>query len=477
MPHTAPRPVNVTEAELRRVFDQLRENTSAMASTTARERCRRLISLKKSILNHREEIQNALASDFGKPARETDFSEILTVTTEISKTVSELRYWMQAKSVPTPLSLLGNRSTILMQPKGVVLIISPWNFPINLCLTPLVSAIAAGNTICLKPSEFTPASTRVMKTILKEVFPENEVALVEGDAQIGDMLVQLPFHHIFFTGSPRVGSIVMQHAAKNLTSVTLELGGKSPAIIDETANLGLAANRIVWSKFYNAGQICIAPDYVLIPAHLCETFVSHLRKVIIQFYGDQPQHSPDFARIIHDRHFQKLKDMLDNAVANGTQVRIGGQTDASERYIAPTVVTNTTPDCLLMQEEIFGPIMPVITYTTIDEALSLIRSFPTPLAAYIFSEKKTNRDYLMSQTRAGNSAVNTALAQFFNDDLPFGGDHHSGFGKTHGYFGFQAFSNMRSVLYQPFRWSAVDLVQPPFTFITRRLADFFLRWF
>lgn len=459
------------------IFERLRNHAPVFARTTAKERCARLMDLKKSILHHRANIQQALQADFGKSARETDFSEILTVTTEISKTVSELRYWMQPKSVPTPITLLGNRSTIVMQPKGVVLIISPWNFPINLALTPLVSAIAAGNTVCLKPSEFTPHSNRVMQSIIREVFSPDEVAMIEGDADTGAELIRMPFHHIFFTGSPRVGKMVMSQAAQNLTSVTLELGGKSPAIIDRTADLHLAANRIVWSKYYNAGQICIAPDYVLIPEDLLEDFVIILGNVINRFYGEDPRKSGDYARIIHDRHFQKLSALLGNAAQHGGQIRVGGQTDAEELYIAPTVVTGITLDCDLMKEEIFGPILPVLTYNTMEEAVQLIHRFPTPLALYIFSRKKANRNWIIKETRAGNSAVNTALAQFFNDDLPFGGDHNSGFGKTHGYFGFQAFSNARSILYQPFRYSAVDLVQPPFTSWTRQLADFFIRWF
>ncbi len=466
-----------TKTELGEIFERLRCHAPVFARTTAGDRRRRLLDLKKSIFQHRSQIQEALLADFGKSARETDFSEILTVTTEISKTVAELRYWMQAKSVPTPISLLGNRSTILMQPKGIVLIISPWNFPINLALTPLVSAIAAGNTVCVKPSEYTPNSNRVMQSILKDVFPPEVVCMVEGDAETGAELIQFPFHHIFFTGSPRVGKIVMRQAASNLTSVTLELGGKSPAIIDQTADLQLAANRIVWSKFYNAGQICIAPDYVLVPEELAEVFLHHLGKAITQFYGEAPEKSPDYARIIHDRHFQHLKKMIDDVAQYGAHIRIGGQTNAKNRYIAPTVVMGATLDCELMKTEIFGPILPVITYKNQEEALRLIQSFPTPLALYIFSRSKSNSDKIIRETRAGNSGVNTALAQFFNSNLPFGGDNNSGFGKTHGYYGFQAFSNARSIIKQPLRWSAVDFVQPPFTSLTRRLADFFLRWF
>ena len=421
-----------SKSELLNVFEHLRNHAPVFARTTASERCRRLQDLKKIILKHRPQIQEALQADFGKSTRETDFSEILTVTTEINKTVSQLRYWMQAKSVPTPITLLGNRSRIVTQPKGVVLIISPWNFPINLALTPLVSAIAAGNTVCIKPSEFTPQSNRIIKSILDEVFLKEEVCLVEGGADTGAELIQLPFHHIFFTGSPRVGKIVMGQAAKNLTSVTLELGGKSPAIVDKSADLQLAANRIVWSKFYNAGQICIAPDYVLVSEDQVLPFLHHLEKVINQFYGDDPKVSPDYARIIHDRHFQHLKGLLDNAAQHGAQIQIGGQSDQNERYIAPTVVSGVSLDCNLMKEEIFGPILPVITYRTKEEVISVIQRFPTPLAIYIFAGKKANQNWFIEETRAGNSAVNTALAQFFNGNLPFGGDHHSGFGKTHG---------------------------------------------
>ena len=475
--NTLPAPSTTPKIDLTRVFGRLRDHTHMMARTSPADRKKRLKALKKAILARRSQIHEALRLDFGKSAIETDFSELLTVTTEITSTIANLDRWMRSQRVPTPITLVGNRSEVIYQPKGVVLIIAPWNFPVNLTLLPLVSAIAAGNTVCLKPSEFTPHSNQVIREIIDEVFPSEEVAVVEGGPEVGSALLDLPFHHIFFTGSPRVGKIVMEKAAATLASVTLELGGKSPAIVDETADLQLTANRLAWSKFYNAGQICIAPDYVLVPEHLRDPLITALQKAVHALYGDDPQQSPDYARIIHDRHFDFLNNMLGNAAERGTQVRIGGQTDAPTRYISPTVLSNVTLECQVMQEEIFGPILPILTYRTREEALDIIRTLPTPLACYIFSRKKANQDWFIQETRAGNTAVNTALAQFFNNELPFGGDHNSGFGKAHGYYGFLAFSNARSVLRQTFRWSAIDLIQPPFGPLTRRLADFFLRWF
>ncbi len=448
-----------------------------MARTNASERRNKLMQLKNCIIRHRPQIQAALQLDFGKSNRETDFSEILTVTTEISKTVAELRRWMRPQPVGTPVTLLGNRSEVIYQPKGVVLIISPWNFPVNLTLTPLVSAIAAGNTVCIKPSEFTPHSNQVIENILKEVFSTGEVALVQGGIETGSALLDLPFHHIFFTGSPQVGKIVMEKAAKSLTSVTLEMGGKSPAIIDETADISLAANRVIWSKFYNAGQICIAPDYVLIQASRLEEFLIHARQAIRQFYGVDPQKSPDYTRIIHDRHFRALKAKLDQAAEHGARIEAGGQTDQDDRYIAPTLLTNVALECHLMNDEIFGPLLPIIPYQHREDALAVIARLPTPLALYIYAGDRSNQQWFLQETRAGNTAINTALAQFFNVNLPFGGEQNSGFGKTHGYYGFQTFSNARGVIRQPFRFAAVDLVQPPFSSFTRRLADFFIRWF
>lgn len=448
-----------------------------MARTSAKDRKKRLKDLKKAILLRRSRLQEALRLDFGKSSIETDFSEILTVTTEITSTVAHLERWMRTQRVPTPITLIGNQSEVIYQPKGVVLIIAPWNFPVNLTFTPLISAIAAGNTVCLKPSEFTTHTNRIIREIIAEVFPAEEVAIMEGGPDVGSALLELPFHHIFFTGSPRVGKIVMEKAAATLASVTLELGGKSPAIVDETADLELTANRLAWSKFYNAGQICIAPDYVLVPENLRDRLIAALQKAVHDLYGDDPQQSRDYARIIHDRHFDFLNNLLANAAERGTQVRIGGQTDAATRYISPTVLSDVTLNCQIMKEEIFGPILPILTYRTREEALDIIRTLPTPLACYVFARKKANQNWYIRETRAGNTTVNTALAQFFNNELPFGGDHNSGFGKAHGYYGFLAFSNTRSVLRQTFRWSAIDLIQPPFGPMTRRLADFFLRWF
>lgn len=470
LPETSPK-------QLRTVFSQLKSNAPHVARSTARQRCHKLRQLKRSVIRHRLQIHEALQKDFGKSARETDFSEVLTVTTEITKTVSELRQWMRPRPVPTPVTLLGNRSKIMWQPKGVVLIISPWNFPVNLTLTPLISAIAAGNTVCIKPSEFTPHSNQVIEAILQEVFTPDEVTIVQGGKETGAALLDLPFQHIFFTGSPQVGKIVMEKAAKNLTSITLELGGKSPSIVDESADIALAANRIIWSKCYNAGQICIAPDYVLVQESKLDEFLLHAKNAIRQFYGENPQKSRDYTRIIHDRHFLRLKEMLDQAAEHGARIEAGGQTDSDDRYIAPTLLTHVSMNCALMQEEIFGPLLPILTYQKKEDILPILELFPTPLALYIYSSSRSNQEWFLRETRAGNSAINTALAQFFNNNLPFGGEQNSGFGKSHGYSGFQVFSNARSVIHQPFRWAAVDLVQPPFSSLTRRLADFFIRWF
>ncbi|MCF8237383.1 MAG: aldehyde dehydrogenase family protein [Saprospiraceae bacterium] len=470
-------PHEASTQQLHDIFHRLRAHAPEAGQATAAQRRQTLLKLKNCVIHHRPQIQEALLRDFGKSSRETDFSEILTVTTEITKTVSELRRWMRPYRVPTPVTLIGNRSEIIWQPKGVVLIISPWNFPINLTLTPLVSAIAAGNTVCIKPSEFTPHSNRVIETILKEVFTPDEVTIVQGGVETGSSLLDLPFHHIFFTGSPRVGQIVMAKAARHLTSITLELGGKSPAIVDESADIVLAANRIIWSKCYNGGQICIAPDMVWVHESKLDAFLFHAKQAIHQFYGENPQESPDYTRIIHDHHFLRLKAMLDQAAELGARIEAGGQTDQADRYIAPTLLTHIPKDCALMHEEIFGPLLPILTYRKKEDIISVLADFPTPLALYIFSRKRSTQQWFLRQTRAGNSAVNTALAQFFNSNLPFGGEQNSGFGKTHGYFGFQAFSNARSVIHQPYRWSAVDLVQPPFNSLTRLLANFFIRWF
>ena len=374
------------------------------------------------------------------------------------------------------MGLMGSSSWYKYEPKGVCLIISPWNFPFQLCFGPLISAIAAGNTAIVKPSESTPHTSAIIRKIIENLFSENEVAVIEGAVETSTRLLELPFNHIFFTGAPSIGKIVMEAAAKNLASVTLELGGKSPTIIDETANIKTAAKRIMWGKFMNCGQICIAPDYILIHESKKDAFIQEAQKHIKTFYGDDANQSPDYVRVVNERHHKRLIGYLEDSVNKGANVICGGQIDNETNAIQPTLVTDVPMDSLLMQEEIFGPILPIMTYKNINEAIELIQSGEKPLALYIYSSKKSNIKHISQNTRAGGTCINMNNLHFSNNDLPFGGSNNSGIGKSHGYFGFQAFSDARAFLKQNTP-GALDLLMPPYNNFKERLIELTIKYF
>ncbi len=467
---------DTSRQEIRRIFEAQRANQQAMAQTTARERIARLRRLQKALMQYRQEIRDALYKDFQKPPIEVDLTEIYIITSEIKHTIRNLKRWMKPQSVGTPLPLLGSRSYIQYQPKGVVLIIAPWNFPVNLIFAPLVSAIAAGNCAILKPSENTPHSSAIMRKIVKEAFPEDEVALVEGAVETSKALLELPFNHIFFTGSPAVGKIVMQAAAKHLTSVTLELGGKSPTIVDETADIDKAAARIAWGKHVNMGQTCIAPDYLLVHESRKEELLKKIEQQLKASYGEDPQQSADYPRIVNRRHFERINTSLQEALGHGARAVTGGKAEEAGRYIAPTIVTNVDQDARLMTEEIFGPVLPAISFRNLEEAIGIINSREKPLALYIFSKSRRNISKIMNHTRSGTACINHTLLQFNNHYLPFGGDNNSGIGKSHGWYGFEAFSNARAVFKQVWPFGTGDLLKPPYTGWKQKLADWTLRW-
>jgi aldehyde dehydrogenase (NAD+) len=455
--------------EIERVYEAQQRNRAAVASTTAAQRIEKLKRLERAMLDRRDEIRAAMWEDYRKPAAEVDLSEIYPVVSEARHAVRHLRRWMKPKRVSTRLALLGSSSSIVYEPKGVILIIAPWNFPFNLTLGPLVSAIAAGNCAILKPSEMTPESTACMKRILGDLFEEDEVAVIEGDATVAEALLRKKWDHIFFTGSPAIGKVVMKAAAEHLTSVTLELGGKSPAIVDSTANVAEAARKIAWGKFFNSGQVCIAPDYAMVHESVRDEFVLKLREAMAS-------HGPS-ARgwIVNDRHAARVKRLIDGAVASGATVIEGGT--LTGRSIAPTILANVRPEAAVMQEEIFGPVLPVLTYRNLDEALELIESKEHPLVLYIFSRaRKVARD-ILRRTRAGGTAINHTMVHFYQLELPFGGVGHSGLGKSHGFHGFEAFSNARGVLDQRLPFSAIELLFPPYTGRVKQwLIDFTVRW-
>ncbi|MGJ8591138.1 MAG: aldehyde dehydrogenase family protein [Aquaticitalea sp.] len=459
------------------LFNRQNANQYKIGNTTYKERIKKLDALNKALeVTYKEDIRKAMFDEFKKPYLETDLTEIYPVLSEIKYTRRRLKSWMKLQKVDTPLALLGASSYIKYEPKGVCLIISPWNFPFNLTFVPLVSAIAAGNTVIIKPSEMTPNASKLMSKIVKDLFSEDEIALVEGEVEVSEELLKLPFNHIFFTGSPQVGKIVMKAASKHLTSVTLELGGKSPTIIDDSANLEKAVKKIIFGKFTNSGQTCIAPDYVFLKDNLKEEFTKLFKENLNAFYTESAEDSKSYCRIVNKKHFERLTSYLEEAKTNETMIAVGGNSNSHDNYIEPTLVFDVPEDSKLMQNEIFGPILPVKTYSKIEEAVDYINSKEKPLALYIYSKSKKNIDFIMNNTRAGTGCINHNLLQFLNPNLPFGGSNNSGIGKSHGFFGLEEFSNRRSLVKQH-TIGATDLLTPPYTGFKQKLIDLTLKWF
>ncbi|GLH72328.1 aldehyde dehydrogenase [Geothrix limicola] len=459
------------------IFDRQQAVRGRVAATTADQRKAKLRALLKALMAHRSEAQAALAADFRKAPEEVDLTELYPVISEIKDALRHLPRWMKPWKVPTPIGFFGSASAILYEPRGVVLIISPWNYPIYLTLGPLVSALAAGNCAVIKPSEFTPHTTAFLRKLLAGLFPEDEVALVEGDADAAKALLALPFDHIFFTGSPAVGKVVMKAAAEHLASVTLELGGKSPVLVDADANLKEAARKIAWGKCLNGGQTCVAPDYVLVHEKVHDALVAELKQVLLAFYGPDAatrKASPDLARLIHDRHFERLRALLEGS---GATVAFGGEMDAATRYLSPTLLTDVDPASAVMQEEIFGPLLPILKVPDMDAAVAFVNARPKPLALYVFSEDSQRTKAILARTSAGGGCINDTVLHFAHTGLPTGGVNTSGFGKAHGVHGFQAFSNARGILRQRTRFSAIQLMYPPYTGFVRRMIDLTLKYF
>ena len=430
------------------LFAQQQHRAHQLKKTTAAERIARLEKLKQAVIEHTDDILQALYDDFKKPKAEAEL-EIGPIIGEIDFVAANLEQWMQAQVVPTPDAMGGSAalSKIIYEPKGVCLLITPWNFPALLTFRPLVSCIAGGNTAIVKPSELTPHTSAVIREIVESVFTDDEVVVIEGGAEVAADLLKLPFHHIFYTGGSRVGKIVMKAAANYLASVTLELGGKSPAIIDDSSDFADAAEKLVWGKYFNCGQTCIAPDYILVSEAREDEFLSTMKATVETMYGPNGpgSDSPAYPRMVNATHYRRVKNLLDEAVAGGTTVVTGGQTDETENYIAPTILTNVTTDHAIMREEIFGPVLPVLTYRTLDDAIDFVNAGERPLALYAFGKDTAATDYVIGNTTAGGSVVNHVIMHYFSPFLPFGGVGNSGTGRGNGYYGFLDFSNQRPV--------------------------------
>jgi aldehyde dehydrogenase (NAD+) len=456
------------------IFGLQKSKAPDLALSTVHQRKARIMQIWHYLEQERHffELAEALKKDFRKSPFEVWATEIGIVKQAVETTKRQLRSWMMDEYVPGSIALAGLSSYIRYEPKGVCLILSPWNYPLNLTMVPLISAIAAGNAVMIKPSELTPNTSAFMARMIGELFPPEEVAVIEGDAAAAKALLELPFDHIFFTGSPAIGKLVMEAAAKNLSSVTLELGGKSPVILDESADIAYHAEKLIWAKLMNNGQTCIAPDYVLAHQSKLESLISELRKSLRKLYGENPQQSPDLARIIHVRHFHRITRLLEDALEKGATIAFGGKTDEKDLYIEPTVLTNVNESMLIMEEEIFGPVLPIMTYTNRAEVIDIIRRRPKPLDLYIGSRQKSNIDYFLKNTSAGNTVINEYMTSLSNPELPFGGVNHSGIGKSGGRAGFLEFSNARSVMHRKSLFGALKLIQPPFSDAKMKLLRF-----
>ncbi|HEY9879424.1 MAG TPA: aldehyde dehydrogenase [Leptolyngbyaceae cyanobacterium] len=406
-------------------------------------RIEQLKRLKAAVLKYQEEIVAAAQADLGRPLYEGYFE--IGVLGELSYILKNLTAWAKPRRVGLSLAQQPGTAWIQPEPKGVVLIIGPWNYPFQLVISPLMGAIAAGNCALIKPSEVAPATSKVVAKLIGETFDPAYVAVVEGGVETAQELLAQKFDHIFFTGGTRIGKVVMAAAAQHLTPVTLELGGKSPCIIDSDAQIETAAKRIAWGKFVNAGQTCVAPDYLLVNERVKPALIEALKKAIQEFYGEDPSASPDLARIVNERQFDRLVSLLDS----GNPV-IGGQINRDTRYIAPTLLDEVDWEAPVMEDEIFGPILPILTYQTIDEAIARINAGPKPLALYVFTPDKAIENKVLQSTSSGGVCINDVFLQVAVWQMPFGGIGDSGLGAYHGKYSFETFSHQKSILKKPF---------------------------
>jgi aldehyde dehydrogenase (NAD+) len=447
---TATRPADAVEG-LRAAFE-------AGVTRPVRWRREQLLGLQALLSEDEVRITDALEADLGKSATEAYLTELGVTNSGIDHILRNLDAWVEPERVRVPVTQKPGRAEVVSEPLGVVAIISPWNYPLHLCLAPLAAALGAGNAVLLKPSELAPATSAVLAELIPQFLDPSAVAVVEGGPDVAQAVLDQRFDHIFFTGSARVGRVVMEAAARNLTPVTLELGGKSPAIVHRSANLGVAAKRIAFGRFLNAGQTCIAPDYVLVDQAVEDELIERLAQTVQDFFGKDPADSGDFGRIIHERHVQRLRGLLEGGGYEA--VVTGGDTDVTARYVAPTVLRGVSPDAPVMGEEIFGPILPVLAMPSIDDSIQFVNRRPKPLALYVFAEDDEAVDQVLEQTSSGGVCVNHTLMHYAVPELPFGGVGDSGFGSYHGRAGFDTFSHRKSVLRKPSRPDPAVLYPP-----------------
>ncbi|MFZ4104590.1 MAG: aldehyde dehydrogenase family protein, partial [Sediminibacterium sp.] len=439
-------------------IEALRQYFQSGATQPFEFRLLQLNRLKQLVLDNEQALYKALHADLKKTDEDAWATEIGFFLSELNYTIEHLKGWMQPKSVPTNLVNMPSSSFTIQEPLGVVCIIAPWNYPFQLLFTPLIGAIAGGNCAVLKPSEFAPATAAVMRRIIGDLFPENYILYIEGDgAQVlPPLLTQNRFDHIFYTGSTMVGKIIYKLAAEQLVPVTLELGGKSPAVICDDANLRVAARRLASPKFSNCGQMCIAPDYILVPHHMRENLIKELITALQKFYGADAENSEQYGKIINEKQWMRLTSYLGDG-----EIVYGGKSNKEKLFIEPTIMVDVQPDAKIMQEEIFGPILPVLTYASKEEALAIIQKNPNPLAFYVFTENKADENYWLTNVPSGGACVNNATMHITNHELPFGGRGFSGTGGYHGKLSFDTFTHTKSVLKTP-TWIDPSFKYPPY---------------
>lgn len=451
------------EQKINATFNAQQAYKYTLRKTNAAERIAKLSALKAEIKKQEDNIYRALQSDLRKSNFESAVTELIFTYSEIDYAIKNLKGWMSPKRIGKTLSNPFAKNRIYYEPKGVCLIISPWNYPFQLTIGPLVSAIAAGNCVIVKPSELSSATSKVVHSIITEVFEEQEVACFEGNADVSTALLKLPFDHIFFTGSTAIGKVVMEAAAKNLTSVTLELGGKSPTIIDSEADLAKAAEKIAWGKLVNAGQTCIAPDYVFVHEQQLDEFIGLYKAAAAKmFFRSADQIDPQtYGKIISEKHYERLKNLVQEAVEKGARIDFGGDFDEKNHTINPVLLSKIPRGAKVMEEEIFGPILPLISYKNLQEAIDQINAKSKPLALYIFSNNSKNIKQIIKNTSAGGTCINDVLIHISNPKLPFGGVNGSGMGSSHGFYGFKNFSHERAIMFQ----RSIDfnkMIYPPY---------------
>ncbi len=459
----------MTEQEIKNILQQQNHFFSSGKTIPAEFRLKQLESLKEAMIRHEADLAAALKEDLGKSRMESYMCEIGLTLSELTWMQKHLRNLMRSKRVSTPVAQFAAKSFRSPSPYGTVLIMSPWNYPVLLTLDPLIDAIAAGNTAVVKPSAYAPCTFNVMKTMIEECFPAHYVAVVDGGRAENQALLQQRFDMIFFTGGKTVGREVLRHAAEYLTPVTLELGGKSPCIVDSTAKIRLAAKRIVFGKYLNCGQTCVAPDYILCDKRIRDELITAILAEIEKQFGKEPLKNPNYGKIINEKHFERILGLI-----NGEKLVYGGQSEPESLRIAPTVLNNITWDDAVMSEEIFGPLLPILTFDTLDEALDTVESHPHPLALYFFSEDKAAQKKVLDTCRFGGGCINDTIIHLATSDMPFGGVGESGMGSYHGRVGFETFSHYRSIVDKK-TWMDLPIRYQKYTGLKEKMMRMFLK--